>query len=858
MFCGMSRGPINWLWTQVALGQILQLEVNHIRDTMRAHAAGLTGTDALKGGLAHVDTGAAKKSKKKSKNKKGMASSGMAGAPQPVLKDLVLVGGGHAHVFVLKSFGMKPMPGVRLTLVTRDVMTPYSGMLPGHVAGNYTKEECHIDLIKLARFAKARVVHATACGIEGGKVLLEGGRPPVPYDVLSIDIGSAPAMGGAGMGAGSASGSASGKQPLTSAGAVTPVKPIDGFSARWDHIRSRVLETKTGKTTVAVVGGGAGGTELALSMQARFHKDLAEAGKDIASVDVVLLTRGERVLGYHSLAASETFQRILTDRGIKVLTDHGVATVEDGALVCSNGARIAFDECVWCTQAGAQSWLKSASPLQLDKNGFIMVEETMQSVNTPNVFAAGDIAALKDPRPKAGVFAVRAGPPLTANIRRALVGEPASNFEAFVPQQTFLGIIGTGKVDLAVASKGNVALEGAWLWELKDWIDRKWMAGYSHDLPVMEMEAPPTPDVAHTAGEDALAVLAHASMRCGGCGAKVGATVLSNVMNKLKGLVVDRSDVVLVGLDSPDDCAVVKPTKLATVHTVDFFRSFIDDPYIFGKIAANHALSDCHAMCAEAQTALAIAVVPFSVESKVEDTLYQMMAGACEMLTESNCALVGGHTCEGTELALGFVINGAVDEGQAVLKGGMKPGDVLILTKAVGTGTIFAAEMRMKAKGGSVAAAIESMVRSNRDAALCLQRRGATACTDVTGFGLLGHLVEMIKASGVSAELDLDAIPALPGAVELCESGIFSSLQPANLRLKRAVQNEADALRHKMYPLLFDPQTAGGLLSSVPAKNAAACVAELKKLGYTNTAVVGRVNGIREGNAAGAVTCMME
>jgi len=234
------------------------------------------------------------------------------------------------------------------------------------------------------------------------------------------------------------------------------------------------------------------------------------------------------------------------------------------------------------------------------------------------------------------------------------------------------------------------------------------------------------------------------------------------------------------------------------------------------------------------------------------------MAGACEMLKESNCALVGGHTCEGTELALGFVINGAVDEGAAVLKGGMEEGDVLVLTKAVGTGTIFAAEMRMQAEGGWVAGAIDSMVRSNRDAALCLQAHGATACTDVTGFGLLGHLVEMIKASGVSAELDLDAIPPLAGAVELTERGIFSSLQPANLRLKRAVQNEEAALNHRMYPLLFDPQTAGGLLSSVPARKADECVQQLKALGYSKTAIVGRVTAISgEGStAAGSVKCI--
>jgi selenide,water dikinase len=175
IFAGLSGGPIAWIYTQIALVQILLIEVNHIRDNMRVVREGRTGLDALKGGLSHVNTGVGKK---KSSKKKGM--SAMAGTT-PVIKDMVLIGGGHAHAFTLKNFGMNPMPGVRVTLITRDVMTPYSGMLPGHVAGIYTKEECHIDLIKLARFAQARVIHAEACGIKDGYVQLKGGRPPVPY-----------------------------------------------------------------------------------------------------------------------------------------------------------------------------------------------------------------------------------------------------------------------------------------------------------------------------------------------------------------------------------------------------------------------------------------------------------------------------------------------------------------------------------------------------------------------------------------------------------------------------------------------------------------------------------------------------
>jgi len=317
--------------------------------------------------------------------------------------------------------------------------------------------------------------------------------------------------------------------------------------------------------------------------------------------------------------------------------------------------------------------------------------------------------------------------------------------------------------------------------------------------------------------------------------------VLSRVMKKLKPQTVQR-DEVLVGLDSPDDCAVVAPEpKLATVHTVDFFRSFMEDPYVFGAVAANHALSDCHAMCAEARTALAIAVVPYAVE-QVEAVLYQMMAGACSVLKESNCALVGGHTCEGSELALGFVINGAVDQDRALTKGGLRPGESLVLTKPIGTGTLFAAEMRMKAKGAWISRALDGMVKTNRDAALILREHGSQACTDVTGFGLLGHLQEMVQASpGVEVDLHMDSVPELEGARECTQAGIFSSLQPANLRLKRAVRNEKEALKHPGYPLLFDPQTAGGLLASVPTEAAARCVAELRDAGYPHAAVIGEV-----------------
>lgn len=745
----------------------------------------------------------------------------------PVLRDIVLVGGGHSHVGVLKRFAMRPEPGVRLTLICRDTHTPYSGMLPGYVAGHYDYDQVHIDLRRLAAYAGARFFRDEALGIDhAGQEVLCRSRPPVPYDCLSINIGSTPQM----------------SQVAGADDHAIPVKPIHRFNDRWQALLDRIKHDR-GISRIAVVGGGAGGVELLLAMQYRLRRELADQGRDSNELSFALFTRSEQILPTHNARVRAHFQSNLMERGVAVHTATEVTAVEAGRLQSADGEWYEADELVWVTMAGGAAWLRDTQ-LALDEEGFIQVGDTLQSTSDPAIFAAGDIATqINHPREKAGVFAVRQGPPLADNLRAAVTGRPLKPYR---PQAKWLALITTGDRH-AVASRGGLYWAGDWVWRWKDWIDRRFMARFN-ELPPMEEGRMQKRESRVPLDEDENAqAISAIAMRCGGCGAKVGASVLSRALSTLEPVARDE---IVVGLHSPDDAAVVRiPPGMAAVHTVDFFRAFIDDPYVFGRVAANHALGDIFAMGAEAQTATAVATVPQGLEGKVEDTVFQMMTGALEVLNEANCALVGGHTGEGQELALGFAVNGLInaDGDSALRKSGLRPGQVLVLTKPIGTGTLFAAHAQLAAKGRWIDAALDSMCQSNRDAAVCLRQYGATACTDLTGFGLLGHLVEMTRPSGADAELELAALPLLEGAEETVAAGILSSLQPANVRLRRAIRNQASWVDHPRYPLLFDPQTAGGLLASIPAERAADCISALQNLGYSHAVIIGRVLEAGEG-----------
>lgn len=785
----------------------------------------------------------------------------------PVIKDLVLLGGGHSHIAVLKSFGMRPIPGVRLTLISRDIETAYSGMLPGLIAGHYSFDQTHIDLVPLARFAGARFFHDEVAGIDPeARTISLTNRPPVRYDLLSINTGSTPSV-----------------HEVDGAGEhAVPVKPINRFLGHWERLRERLDEYGT-PVRIAVVGGGTGGVELCLAV----HHALTTGADPPDGISLELLTADSEILQEHPRSVARRFRRILAGRGIEVRVDTRVTRVSGGSpgepgppdrpgapdalntpkesnspdtpswpgarvppieLVDAAGRESRFHEILWVTQAGAPPWLAGAG-IEVDNQGFMLVNDHLQSNSHANVFGAGDVVAMaNNPRPKAGVFAVRQGRPLTENLRRFLLKRPLTRYR---PQRRFLKLVSTGN-RYAVASRGPWSAEGAWIWRWKDWIDSRFMEKYQV-LPEMEFTEKsakiPTALRDSAVGDATVEVpaienatvgdAAGDAMRCGGCGAKVSADVLEAALADL--VTVSRDDVV-VGLDAPDDAAMIAvPSDRLSVLSVDGFRPMIDDPWLFGRITANHCLGDVYAMGAEPQAALTMATLPVWPEEKLVDELRQMLLGALHVFEREGVSLVGGHTGEGAELTLGFTVTGLIEPCLAIRKSTLRAGDLLVLTKPVGTGTLLAADMRGKARGRWLQAAMESMLLSCRTAGEVLARHGVHACTDITGFGLAGHLLEMLGDPPLGALIGMDALPVLPGAIKTVETGILSTLQPKNERFAAQVEADARLRERGEYALLFDPQTAGGLLAGLPRESVQACLTELTAQGYPDSAVIGEI-----------------
>ena len=720
---------------------------------------------------------------------------------------LVLAGGGHSHALVLKRWVMAggPPQAALITLVSRASTLLYSGMVPGLIAGLYGRQECSIDLRRLCQLAGVAFVRAEITGLDlERRELVLAGRPPIRWDRLSLDVGAVTAA-------------------ATGVGPELPIKPLEPV-LDWCQAQDAAGEAG-GKGPLVVRGGGAAGVEVALALAARFgHR---------RQVALAVASEG---LNLGSAAANHCGARLLAAAGLVVRPG-----ATPGAAPAAGDGGDGF--AIRCTGSMAPAWLAAAGLPVEPTTGRVLTSATLQVEGHPALFASGDCGLIRtEPRPASGVWAVRAAPVLAVNLGRSLDAD-GPPLRRWSPQRRALQLLGVASATAppqAVAFWGPLAVgPAAWLWRAKAAIDRRFMASFSDLAPMGSGAQPPT------------------AMPCRGCAAKLPADPLRGALGRLAAL---------GGALSPpkggDDAVVVgnSASGESRLQSLDGFPALVADPWLNGRLTTLHACSDLWACGGRVSGALALVTLPRAAEAVQEELLLQTLAGVCSVLEPLGAELLGGHTLQqmedGAGLSLALTVNGETPPGRFWAKGDLRPGDALLLTRPIGSGILFAAAMAGAARPAWIDAALETLQQSQSSLVEVLAAHGCQACTDITGFGLLGHLGEMLQAgpAGLKVELLAPAIPALAGVWELLAEGFASSLAPANRRVLAligagtvriaapAAAEPGAAARLALVPeLLIDPQTCGPLLAAVPEEQAADALAALGGAGFGQASRIGRI-----------------
>ena len=708
---------------------------------------------------------------------------------------LLLAGGGHTHALVLRQWLMRPSrrpPATRISLVSRHSGLQYSGLVPAVLAGLHPPHACRLDLRRLCALADVAFVRAEITGLDPTARLLHlEGRPPLAFDWLSLDVGAV----------------------TSGAAGEMAVKPLEPFLAWCEDAPPAEPRLR---------GGGASAVEVALALRAR-------------GLRPQLLLRGS---GLHlaSAAANRLAECLLREAAIPLRRQVGADQPADLA----------------CTGSRAPGWLAAAGLPVDPESGRVLTAPTLEVLHHPGVFACGDCGLIaRHPRAPSGVWAVRAAPLLTSNLRRSLEQRPLLSWR---PQRWALQLLGDGGVTgapRALAFWGPFALgPSRWLWRWKQHLDQRFMAGFVALRPM----APLPTATASPAGDASTGALAVGAMACRGCAAKLAAAPLRAALARLAGL--DGA-----ALPPPvEDAPLLRDLEggLRLLQSVDGFPALVADPWLNGRLTTLHACGDLWASGATVDSVQALVTLPLASAGVQEELLLQSLAGVRSVLDPLGARLLGGHTLEGRDgagLAVALTVNGVAPAGRHWAKGPLRPNDALLLSRPIGSGVLFAAAMAGSARGGWLDAALAVMEQGQADLVPLLAAHGCHACTDITGFGLLGHLGEMLAclqpphpgAEGqLVVDLDIAAIPVFAGVMELLAGGRASSLAPANAEALPLLNASVRLLAPEPIPpslmgLLIDPQTCGPLLAAVPGEQAPAALRALQLAGFGQATVIAHV-----------------
>ena len=705
---------------------------------------------------------------------------------------IVLLGVGHTNAHIVRMWAMNPLPDTDLTCISDSPVSTYSGFLPAVLACQLPADAMEIDLVRLCAAAGARLIVDRVTGIDRDRrVVLFDDRPDVPFDVLSIGIGSQPQLPDSG----------------ADAASLVTIKPMQSFLERLAQAVTRCADS-SGSLRVMVVGGGASGVEVSQCLPARLKQLTSKR------TELTLVNRGHELLPGCLAGTIRRVRRMMAQAGHEVLDNRTVSDVADDQVRLDDGTTLPADLVIWAATATAPSLL-SQPGLPADHRGFLLTHNTLQSTSGDPIFVVGDSGTIADADlPKAGVYAVRQGPVLWENIRRTIRQQ---RLQVYRPQTSFLKLLNMGD-GRAVGEWRGISFAGHWVMKLKNYIDRKFMDNYQLLPDQMSM-----PD----------------EMLCRGCGCKLGSNPLAAGLGLPES---ERDDATIIRGSRPSksDDRTDGANSDTILVTTDFFSAPFEDAWLTGRIAAIHAASDLYAMGAAPFAAEAVVVLPEGDSTTQQQMLHDVLAGARREFDHMGAKITGGHTITGPRWEIGFTVFGRPLKQHLFRKQETRAGDRLLLTQPLGSGVLMAAHRRGQCRHTDFRSMLEFMLCGSRLAAEIAVDCGVRGGTDVTGYGLLGHLQEMLAADQ-SAQLSFDAVPLMPGAQEVADRGIVSTLLPSNRSFLKSVVSE----RSESLDLFLDPQTCGGLLLSVPNAKVAGLLDRFTAAGLHRPANIGVILAAR-------------
>ena len=700
---------------------------------------------------------------------------------------------------LMMEYGKNPLSETRITLISNEIDTPYSGMIPGYIEGIYSWRDTHIDLYKLATKLNIRFIHSEVINVSGkNKRIYMNKRPYLSYDFLSINTGIQ-----------------SDYSKIKGAKKFSlPVKPISklasSFLKNMDHINS-----------IAFVGGGAGAVELALALRKRYENKKF-------NLKIIIVTGKSGLLKSFSRKTQSLVRNVLDKANIKVIEKKYILEINQDGLVTSDNKTLKIDRCILSTNAMAPLWLKK-SDIKLSENGFIKVNKSFQT-NFNFIFAAGDIVDFDSMNlDKAGVYAVRAGKHLAISIKKFIKNK--TNY-LYIYNKNYLTLIGLSN-GYAIASKYGISVCLKINYKLKEYIDRKFVKNFNNfeNISLYSKNKKIILFFLNKIIKKPIFIInENIQMQCRGCAAKVPFGALKNSLPKS------------LTFSSADASSIPKYPSL--FQTVDMINAIISDPFLLGKIAANHSLSDIFAVKSKAISAQMILQLPLSESNINSRDLRQVLLGAQSVFNDNKCLLNGGHTMIGNdkEPIIGFSIIGENEYKSPKSLPIIKQGDIIILTGKIGSGLIFAGINNNFIDSYYKIDVVDQMIEGNTKFANIIDRLTILSMTDITGFGLANHLLNLIQrdVNKTGLTINTNNIPIYNGVEKALNKGVKSSLFLSNYD---AAQENIIYEREKRLidDIIYDPQTVGGL-AFIVSKNHIKESFKILKHNRIQYSVIGYVN----------------